>query len=372
VFGEGLRRNGWKEGEVSVQLKNPTALLQGSLEQMSGPDKGRLFELSAARLTLGRSAENDIVLDLEGVSRVHALLVHSEDAWFIRDNNSKNGIFVNGEKVKESWLETGDMVQLGTFIFRFNAGPTIAMAPEGNLPDLASPNGAMDLGAVAGMGMAPVPTATSAGRRAGNPRILIYVGVLALLGGYLMLGGSSSEPGKSATDGEVATASGGERLSRDFSLSEKPKLDLGTKQVIPLGMEDPMLKKAEQEMTRLDWSNTSLREAEQFFRRGQREYLNRNFHRAIDSFRTALSLYGGHVLAERYLRRAVYEAEIEAKNNMASAIQYYESLQYARAIHHFNEAIALLAHRPNEPMVKEAQRYIKQAELRLQAAELFP
>jgi tetratricopeptide (TPR) repeat protein len=100
--------------------------------------------------------------------------------------------------------------------------------------------------------------------------------------------------------------------------------------------------------------------------------LNHNYHRAIDSFQTALSLYGGHVLAERYLRRSVYEVENEAKSNMAIGIQYYESLQYSRAIHHFNEVITLMAHRPEEPIIKEAKGYIKQAELRLQAAELFP
>ncbi|MBY0371470.1 hypothetical protein K2X33_12335, partial [bacterium] len=128
----------------------------------------------------------------------------------------------------------------------------------------------------------------------------------------------------------------------------------------------------EQEMERLDWSNSSLRESEQFFRRGQREFLTKNYHRAIDSFRTALSIYSGHLLAERYLRMSVYAAEMEAKNHMAIAIQYYEALQYARAIHHFHEVIALMQHRPNEAIIKEAQRYIKQAELRLQAAELFP
>jgi hypothetical protein len=357
---------------VSVQLKNPTALATAFLEQMSGPEKGRQFDLHAARLTLGRSGENDVVLDVEGVSRVHALLVHSEEGWFIRDNNSKNGIFVNGEKVKESWLETGDMVQLGTFIFRFKADAVLGSAPEGNLPSLAGTDNAFGLEtpAAGSLGIPQPAGKAFKGGPARNPRLFIYFGVLALLGAYLMLGSSSETP-KNSGAADV-TASAGERLARDFTLSEKPVLELGTKQVIPLGMEDPMLKKAEQEMTRLDWSNASLREAEQFFRRGQREYLNRNYHRAIDSFRTALSLYGGHVLAERYLRRAVYEVEIEAKSNMALGIQYYESLQYSRAIHHFNETIALLAHRPNEAMIKEATRYIKQAELRLQAAELFP
>ncbi len=353
---------------MSVQLKSALAPVPATLEQMSGLEVGKVFEVRSTRLTLGRSSDNEVVLDVEGVSRIHAMLMCSEGSWYIRDNNSKNGLFVNGKKIKEGWLETGDVVQLGTFVFKFNAGPSLESAPEGGLPEVQG----MGLPGLDGnLGVGVDALATGSGKRAGAPnrRVLIYVGVLLALGAYLMMG-SGGETTKGTDNGELASASG--KLARDFKIADAPGLELGTKQPIPLGMEDPMLKKAEQEMSRLDWSNTSLREAEQYFRRGQREYLNKNYQRAIDSFRTALSLYGGHHLADRYLRRAVYEAEIEARTNMGIAIQYYESLQYARAIHHFNEVISLMSHRPNEPIVKEAGRYIKQAELRLQAAELFP
>lgn len=349
---------------MSVQLKNQPVPFGACLQQASGNEKGRIFELHAARLTLGRSPECDVVLDVEGVSRVHALLVNSDGSWFIRDNNSKNGVFVNGQQQKESWLETGDMVQLGTFVFRFEAGQLAPGPHQGDLPIVASASaaaaaaGGMDLG---------IPGAAASKRSGGpNRRVMIYIGVLVVLGGVLMMGGGETPK---PADPANPTESG---LARDFKVADKPLLELGTKQVVPLGMEDPLLKRAEREMSKLDWSNTSLREAEQFFRRGQREYMSKNYHRAIDSFQTALSLYGGHMLAERYLRRAVYEAEIEAKSHMMMGIQYYESLQYSRAIHHFHEVVALMAHRPDEAIVKEAGRYIKQAEVRLQAAELFP
>ncbi len=335
---------------MSIQLLNLNAPKGAHLEQMSGGQNGRIFELNATRLTLGRNPECDLVIEAEGVSRVHALLVQSEGAWFIRDNKSKNGLYVNGELLKESWLESGDIVQIGTFVFRFQAGQVLESPPEGNLPSELPIQAAKK---------APV-----------NKRVLIYVGVLVVLGAVLMMGGEPEKSAKPAGDVESPTSGAG--LARDFKTAEKPTLELGTKSIVPLGMEDPLLKKVEQEMAQLDWSNSSLRESEQFFRRGQREYLAKNYHRAIEAFQTALSVYGGHLLAERYLRRAVYEAEIEAKNHMAMGIQYYESLQYARAIHHFNEAISLMAHRPNEAIVKEAGRYIKQSELRLQAAELFP
>jgi hypothetical protein len=57
---------------------------------------------------------------------------------------------------------------------------------------------------------------------------------------------------------------------------------------------------------------------------------------------------------------------------MEIGVKYFESLQYQRAIYHFNEVVALLAHRPAEALVKEAEKYIDQCRRRLQAAELFP
>ena len=57
---------------------------------------------------------------------------------------------------------------------------------------------------------------------------------------------------------------------------------------------------------------------------------------------------------------------------MELGVQYFESLQYSRAIYHFTEVVNLMSHRPTEPIVGEADRYIQQAKRRLQAAELFP
>jgi hypothetical protein len=363
---------------VSVQVKNRTASYGAFLEQVSGAEKGRVFELHATRLTVGRANDCDIQVDIEGVSRVHALLVRSDGSWFIRDNNSKNGIYVNGKQLKESWLENGDVVQLGTFLFKFGLTDIADGPAEGNLPvnvEMGSDIPGMELGLSSGVGMATSKkkgNGSLLAKLAGNRRAMIYLGVVVLLGGVLMMSGGETPK----TDEGPASAVGADgQLARDFKTAGSDKdttIPIGTKPGVPSGMEDPLLKKAEKDMAKLDWSNTSLREAEQFFRRGQREYLNHNYHRAIDSFQTALSLYGGHLLAERYLRRSVYEVEIEAKLNMAIGIQYYESLQYSRAIHHFNEVIAMMSHRPDEAIIKEAKAYIKQAELRLQAAELFP
>lgn len=333
------------------------------LEFLSGTQKGTRVPLRGTRLSLGRSPENDVVLDADGVSRRHAFMAVSEGDWFIRDNDSKNGIVVNGAHVRESWVRSGDVIQLGECAFRF-----IEAGGDGGGGALANPMTA--LGVSNESEGLPILAASSPGRAAPNRRLLIYGGVgIVLVGLYLILPSEKQPDAQS----EGATAEKGtEQLARDFSVSKKPDTIYGTPWKPMVGAEDPLLKKAEQQMASLDWSDKSLQQAEAFFRRGQREYMARNRHRAIEYFQSAISLYRGHALAERYLRLCVYETEIEAKNHMGQAIQYFESLQYARAIYHFQQVQLLMVHRPDEPINKEAKRYIEQATLRLRAAELFP
>jgi pSer/pThr/pTyr-binding forkhead associated (FHA) protein len=339
------------------------------LELLSGNEKGQRIEVRGARLSLGRAEDNDIVVTAEGVSRRHAFMAMSDGDWFIRDNDSKNGVLINGEKMKESWLASGDIVALGDFVFRFHH-PKLGETPYGdaaNLPASAGLGGLPSAGSVgtgdlAGVAPAPSPAAS----KSGNNRVMIYGGAIALLAVlFLML------PGEDTPTSDTP-ASAKDRLARDFDVSKAPADKFGDGKKLPMGIEDPLLKKAEQDMATLDWSDSSLQQSELFFRRGQRDYLSKNYHRAIEAFQTSLSMYQGHSLAERYLRHAIAEAESEAKKSLATGVQYFEALQYQRAIYHFREAQQLMAHRPQEPMMKEAQRYIQQSELRLRAAELFP
>lgn len=366
-------------GAIKVDSPSSQATTSAHLELLSGTEKGKRIDIKGTRLSLGRAEDNDIVVLAEGVSRRHAFMAMSDGDWFIRDNESKNGVLINGEKFRESWLANGDIVALGDFVFKFHF-PKIEGSPYGNpsnLPGNLSPNGefgaisdgagGMGLGApgVAG-GLGPVAVPGS-GPKPVNRRLIVY-GVVAIGLVAMLMMPKSDDTAK--PEGEPESAS--EKLARDFEVATAPKDKLDPKKKLPIGIEDPLLKKAEQDMAGLDWSDSSLQQSELFFRRGQRDYLAKNHHRAIEAFQTALSLYSGHALAERYLRHAIAEAEAQAKKSMGMGVQYFEALQYARAIYHFREAIQLMAHRPNEPVIKEAQKYIQQAELRLRAAELFP
>ncbi|MDC3962661.1 GGDEF domain-containing protein [Polyangium jinanense] len=69
-------------------------------------------------VTVGRHAENTITIDGDAVSRCHARFEKRAEGWWVVDNNSTNGTFVNDERVSGALLRCGDRVNLGNTIFR--------------------------------------------------------------------------------------------------------------------------------------------------------------------------------------------------------------------------------------------------------------
>lgn len=73
------------------------------------------YRLSGNEISLGRSSENEIVLNDFSVSRKHAVIRRDADRWIVADQNSTNGIKVNGRFVTTSPLAVGDVLTIGTF-----------------------------------------------------------------------------------------------------------------------------------------------------------------------------------------------------------------------------------------------------------------
>jgi len=81
------------------------------------PKKGEsyTFLLKKARVSIGRSADNDILISDPFCSGHHAFIYPSNGGYAIRDNKSKNGTFLNGTKIQaETELKKGDEVLLGS------------------------------------------------------------------------------------------------------------------------------------------------------------------------------------------------------------------------------------------------------------------
>ena len=64
---------------------------------------------------IGRLASKEIILDDITVSRNHAFISVDDETVIISDENSTNGIFVNGEMTDESVLLSGYRIQIGKF-----------------------------------------------------------------------------------------------------------------------------------------------------------------------------------------------------------------------------------------------------------------
>ena len=71
------------------------------------------FELNGDLVSIGRSAENTIVLDHDSVSSRHAQIRQENGGYVLRDLGSSNGSTVNGVVVTEVQLNDGDQIKIG-------------------------------------------------------------------------------------------------------------------------------------------------------------------------------------------------------------------------------------------------------------------
>jgi two-component system, cell cycle response regulator len=95
---------------VVIYTKEPTLL-------------GKRFVLDPPKVHVGRGADNHIVLEGDSVSRSHAYFQQREARWFVVDDDSTNGTYVNEKQIPvEAELRNNDRIKIGPTILKYLSG----------------------------------------------------------------------------------------------------------------------------------------------------------------------------------------------------------------------------------------------------------
>ena len=87
---------------------------------------GRTFELNADRTTVGRVEDNTFQIGDPSVSSRHAEILLRGTDIVIKDLNSTNGTFINGEKISETVLQPGQVLRFGQVEMKIDDGKVVA------------------------------------------------------------------------------------------------------------------------------------------------------------------------------------------------------------------------------------------------------
>jgi pSer/pThr/pTyr-binding forkhead associated (FHA) protein/tetratricopeptide (TPR) repeat protein len=108
------------EGNRSRKVQDLEAEDAPRLVVVSSELKGQEYSCIRTEMKIGRTDDNDIVIDHRSLSRTHAKLVREDNGeWRIIDMQSANGLTVNGETYAQSSLNSGDTIELGHVKLRF-------------------------------------------------------------------------------------------------------------------------------------------------------------------------------------------------------------------------------------------------------------
>lgn len=116
----------WSEAPAGVAARTRSVPAQSSgavrvrLLGVDGPYGGHQFTLTGPEVRVGRESSQDVVLTNDSyVSRRHSRLARIGDKWVLRDEGSANGTWVNGTRIQEQSLSSGDELMIGRTTFRF-------------------------------------------------------------------------------------------------------------------------------------------------------------------------------------------------------------------------------------------------------------
>ena len=103
-----------------LAIRGPRRARTFYFERHQGEAAPQRVPLNSDKTVIGRAMDADIHLTSQRISRQHAFVTKTGTDYTIRDNDSHNGVFLNGLKIHSAVLRDGDVIQIGdaSLIFR--------------------------------------------------------------------------------------------------------------------------------------------------------------------------------------------------------------------------------------------------------------
>ncbi len=108
------------------------------LKVMLGKKLERSILLDTPRLTIGRAADANLVLESEIISRVHAQVTWDGEQHRIEDLLSKTGVLVNDERTTNQALRDGDQIAIGKYTLVYDTTASTEGATPSSQLDASS------------------------------------------------------------------------------------------------------------------------------------------------------------------------------------------------------------------------------------------
>lgn len=304
-----------------------------------GPDRGASYQLLPPKVTIGRGADNNIVLKDPRVSRAAACIEFSMQSILVIDLSGRASLFVNGEQTASASVKDGDVIQIGETQFRFQV-EALALTAQGQV--VAPP--AISPGAGPGFNGAPPPFSqakrpVSRGAQSGNPVPFVIICLLLAAAVYYFMSDSPA----AKREGPVLRTP--DIVEKDMKASEDRLETLTKKRVF----------NSEEERTRFE-------EAQKHYLEGFRDYQKGQWIRAMKSFETARAIDPDHSLAFRYYRLAEKQRDENVALLMLEGRRYLEKNMYARCSAAFEKVMGTLSNK-DDAKYKEADQIKKECDL---------
>ncbi len=296
------------------------------IEIINGKNKGSRFQIVSKKVSIGRSKNNDIVLDDPKVSRNHAALYITPEGLQAICLNPERKIFVGKQDVKNAILELPSIILIGNTKLK----ATMTSNMPSHLPIPVPPSN-LQTGSLQNLQsntlqnnnqLMTFQNEVNHSSSSKKMNFYIIIGIAGLLMYFLF----SSKPKKEEEKGLVTSEQQEKQLA---SIQEKVQ--------------------AIYTIRNNKGRNTKqYKEAESLFIQGLRDYREQNYLRAMSYFNGALAIFPQHVLSQRYLQKSRTKQDKLIQLNLLAANRHYEHKQYRQAMASYGQILLLVQDRTNK------------------------